>query len=236
MDSCFETPRDVEPSGEIQPLYWSRRNTLSHFRSLRIGQQSRSAKFSKAAFKLASYLMGLWKPTKMNFIICLVIGLICLYQLVYDLYIVIACPGSDCGFVKNATESKNAPKTDRATENTVYTLGSLGAAASYLLLVVSLLLMDRRNNRALAPSQAIDDLSRTHTCILCASFALNFLVFASSVSLFYVIVCSSQPGGTFFYILLTGVGCQLVAQWASIVGVHVFATSSLALGKKPFRS
>ena len=157
--------------------------------------------------------------------------LICLYQLVYDLYIVIGCPAFDCRLVQNATEAKNVHKSDRTTQNMAYTLGSLGAAASYICLVVSLLMLSNRNKKALKPCQAIEDLSGTHHAILCTSIIFCLSFFASSVAMFYTTACLTQPRGKFFYILLTGVGCQFIAQWTSVVGIHVFAVSSLALGK-----
>lgn len=230
MASSVRTPLEEQIREENQP-FSEQRHFLSNFRTGRNEQPTRFTKASRILLKLVSQSSGLWKPSKCNICVCIIFGLICLYQLIYDLYIVIGCEGFDCGFVNNVTEAKNVHKSDRATENTVYTLGSLGAATSYICLVVSLLMLGSKNKKALEPCQAIKDLSETQHCILCTSISFCFLCFASSVAVFYTIVCLSQPKGKFFYILLTGVGGQFIAQWASIVGVHVFAVSSLALGK-----
>lgn len=178
-----------------------------------------------------SQCFGLWKPSKFNFIICLFIGLICLFQLGFDLYIFISCSRPDCGFVERVTEAKNMSKSDRTTEKTAYTLSSVGSAASYICLVISLLLLSRRNKKALEPFQAIEDLSRVHLCVLCISVTFCFVFFASSVVLCCKIVVPIQPKDKYFLLLVIGGGAQFLAQWASIVGIHVFGVSSLALGK-----
>ena len=162
--------------------------------------------------------------------------LLCFYQLGYDLFIVIKCPGFDCGFLENQTQHSSSTnssghKSYRNVANTVYTIASFGGLFSYTLLLACLLVMSRENNSSLEPSEAIDDLSSNHLRVICASFLFTIFLFLSSVGLFYYIICKSQPRDWFFVFLATGVGAQFMAQWLAIVACHVFSVSALALGK-----
>lgn len=204
------------------------------FRSGRTQQQNEQCfGEGKKVFRVIFGSLGLWKVTKWNFIPWIIIGGISVYQFVYDLYVVCGCKGFDCGFVQNATEGKPGNHPDRKTANTTYTLGSLGAVTSYLLLTVCFVISMHKRQQASAlivPVETFDHFTKFQRKLLCFSFVFNALLFVSSVLVFYVIIWASQPRGTYFDILVTGVGAQFLAQWAAIVSCHVFAASSFALG------
>jgi hypothetical protein len=61
-------------------------------------------------------------------------------------------------------------------------------------------------------------------------------LFLSAVGLFYYIIRSQPKDDWYFYLMVTGVAAQFLAQWAAIVGCHAFAISSLTLGKSNYFS
>lgn len=220
---------------EAEPIF-NRKNIQENFRSCRADIEQQTS-CCKGHFKAMSICSGMWKPSGWFLIVTVIMALLCCYQLGYDLYIVIKCPGYDCGFLQNLTESHKVTtnvtvhRPYRTVANTVYTLGSFAGLFSYTLLIVCLVVMSRKSNASLEPSQAINDLSKGHLLVICASFLFTTFLFLSSVSLFYYIIVVSQPIDWFFVFLATGVGSQFIAQWLAIVACHVFAVSALALGK-----
>ena len=209
-----------------------------HFRATRNQDVSRWIERMKCVLKWSANCLGIWKPRRWGLVVSIVFAAVCIYQLVYDLLTVLGCKGFDCGFLKkeqaetrkvhrNSTAS-HAPY--RKTANTVYTLASTGGFLSYIFLLICLLKLERKRDCALAPSEALRDLSRTHAKVLFASFAFMTMLFLTGVGFFYYIV-RNQPKDNFFIEMSTGVGCQFIAQGSAIVACIVFGISSFGLGK-----
>ena len=192
-----------------------------------------------AIFKFFFCSLGLWGHQLWNYIPRVLVGAIVVYQAVYDFYVVLGCPGFDCGFLQNSTDIKNKTshhKDDRKIANAVYTIFTVAAVTSYFLFIGCFIAT--RRNAVATPSESLDpnnnDVDKRNVCCLCFAFTVITTLFLCSVAVFYAIIWS-QPRNSFFDILATGVGAQFFAQWTAITTCHMFAVSSFALCKSYFK-
>ena len=224
---------DAERNEERQPLLPRQETTSVNFRDGRVQQDT--DKFTRsmlAIFKFCFCLLGLWGHQAWNYIPRVIVGIICIYQAVYDFYVVLGCHGFDCGFLQNTTDKKPSHhKDDRRLSNAVYTIVSLAAVISYLLFIGCFVVAKIKKLELVPPSETMmRDLGRKDAWWLSFGFVLITALYLCSVAVFYAIVWS-QPRGSYFDELATGVGSQFFAQWTAITICHVFAVSSFALGK-----
>jgi len=187
--------------------------------------------FVLAVFKFCFCSLGLWGHQLWNYIPRVFVTAICVYQAVYDLYVVLGCRGFDCGFLQNTTDKKPAHhKPDREIANAVYTIVSLAAVISYITFIGCFIIANRKDSALVPPSETMmDDLVRKDAWCLYFAFVLVTVLYLCSAAVFYAIVWS-QPRNSFFNILATGVGSQFFAQWTAITTCHVFAVSSFTVG------
>lgn len=203
--------------------------------SLRLGRELQEAgkltKFVHCVFKFFFGSLGLWGNQAWNYIPRVAVSVICIYQAVYDFYVVVGCPGFDCGFLQNSTDKNHSHhKDDRQIANTVYTIASVGAVLSYSLFICCFMRAKRKDCALVPPvDNMADDLHEKDAWKLCLYFSFISAFYLCSVVVFYAIVWG-QKRGTFFDILTTGVAAQFFAQWTAITTCHVFAVSAYSLG------
>ena len=243
-DPAVETEADVSLDGEHNLLLTcSDRQQINLFRSGRATlRRSKCDNLVMAIFKICFCSLGLWGHQLCNYIPRVLVGAIVVYQAVYDFYVVLGCPGFDCGFLQNSTDKNKTShhKDDRKIANAVYTIFTVAAVISYFLFIGCFIATRRNTYVALiTPSESLDannnDLDKKNVCCLCFAFTVITTLFLCSVALFYAIIWKSQPRNSFFDTLATGVGAQFFAQWTAITTCHVFAVSSFALCKSYFK-
>lgn len=221
-------PVDTERDAEQQLLL-----PTVNFRLGRVQQDTdKFSRFMLAIFKFCFCSLGLWGHQAWNYIPRVIVGIICIYQAVYDFYVVLGCHGFDCGFLQNSTDKKPSHhKDDRRLSNAVYTIVSLAAVISYFLFIGCFVVAKRKDSALVPPSETMmRDLDRKDAWWLSFAFVLITALYLCSVAVFYAIVWS-QPRGWYFDELTTGVGSQFFAQLTAITICHVFAVSSFTLGK-----
>ena len=233
---------DNVPSDGV-PLLHRDRQQIDLFRLFRSGrkplQRSKCDTFVLAIFKICFCSLGLWGHRRWNYIPRVLVGTIVVYQAVYDFYVVLGCPGFDCGFLQNSTDKNKTShhKDDRKIANAVYTIFTVAAVISYFLFI-GCFIATKRNAYVAPPSKSLDpnnnDVEKKNVCCLCFAFTVITTLFLCSVAVFYAIIWI-QPRNSFFDILATGVGAQFFAQWTAITTCHVFAVSSFALCKLYFK-
>ena len=227
--------------GERAPLLPRDRQQIDFRSGRETLQRSKCDTLVLAIFKICFCSLGLWGHRLWNYIPRVLVGLIVLYQAVYDFYVVLGCPGFDCGFLQNSTDKNKTShhKDDRKIANAVYTIFTVAAVISYFLFI-GCFIATRRNTYAalITPSESLDannnDLDKKNVRCLCFAFTVITTLFLCSGAVFYAIIWS-QPRNSFFDILATGVGAQFFAQWTAITTCHVFAVSSFALCKSYFK-
>ena len=197
-------------------------------------------------FKVWFCSLGLWGHQVCNYVPRVLICVICVSQAVYYLYVVI-----DCGGFYRCVQNSTRNSTDKgnfrtihetATGNAVYTISSMAALISYVFFIGCFYLAKGKNSAMVAPSETLmNDLDiKNNVGWLFLAFVLITAVFLYVVVAFYLMtsnVSTSKRNVEIFvrYADRAGVGAQYLAQWAAITSCHVFAVSSLALGK-PFHA
>jgi len=233
-----EEVNNAPANDEEQHLILPPQPTYLRFRPGREQQNfDKCAGFVLNVFKVSFCSLGLWSHQAWNFVPRVLVIAICVYQAVYDFYVVLGCHGFDCSFLQNATDPKKPShrKEDRQLANAVYTIVSLAAVLSYVLFIVSFIVARSKDSALVAPSESLkEDLETPNVWCLYFAFVIITVLYLTSVFMFYAIIWNSQPRNSYFNILASGVGMQLLAQWTAITTCHVFAVSSFTLGELSF--
>ena len=222
--------RNLRAGGDIdeherQPVIES---VHGRFRAMReIRGKTMGEKCAITVIKFYFCMTGFWLPSRQWACSVVLLLLISIFQLVYDLFTVFHCPNFNCRFLINKEIHKNPTRTK---QNATYTLASIGGLFSYLFMIVTLYVAERKRN-ALRPKKTILlDVKKTHLCLLAILSSVLVSCWVSSTSMFYYIVRDEVSCTSKFVILASGVGSQLITQLTGIVACFVFAATSLAIG------
>ena len=223
-----QQPGIEETDNEEQPTYLS----------FRLGREEHEPDKCNgivlAFFKVWFCSFGLWGHQAWNYVPRVLFCVICVFQTVYYLYVIICCRNFDCGFLQNSTDQENPlhKKDDRTIANAVYTISSIAALISYVFFIGCFYVAKGKNSAIVAPSETLmNDLDiKNNVRWLFLTFVLITAVFLYAAAAFYMITWS-QPRNVYYFMLAAGVGAQYLAQWTAITTCHVFAVSSFALGK-----
>lgn len=247
-DTEHNGPRAADESpDERQPLIHPRQPQtvdLDSFRLRREGQETdKCTRIVLAVLKGVFCSLGLWGHQAWNYVPRVLVCVICVYQGVYYLYVVIGCGGFyRCvqNSTRNSTDEESFTTIDEtATGNAVYTISSIAALISYVFFIGCFYVAKGKNTAMVAPSETLmNDIDiKNNVGWLFLAFVLITAVFLYSADTFYMITSrtSTSNRSVEFFVYRAGVGTQYLAQWAAITSCHVFAVSSLALGK-PFHA
>ena len=102
-DDSSETEDDYV-SLEGDPLLPHNRQQIDFRSGRETLQRSNCDTLVLAIFKICFCFLGLWGHRLWNYIPRVLVGAIVVYQAVYDFYVVLGCPGFDCGFLQNSTD------------------------------------------------------------------------------------------------------------------------------------
>ena len=177
---------NVSLGGERDPLLPRERQQIEQidFRSGRETlQRSKCDTLVLAIFKICFCSLGLWGHRRWNYIPRVLVGTIVVYQAVYDFYVVLGCPGFDCGFLQNSTDKNKTShhKDDREIANALYTIVSVAAVISYFLFIGCFIATRRNTYVALiTPSESLDannnDLDKKNVCRASVACVLRLLL------------------------------------------------------------
>ena len=233
LDQQQEVP---EENNEEQPTYLS----------FRLGREEHQTDKCNGivltVFKVWFCSLGLWGHQAWNYVLRILVCVTCVSQTAYYLYIVIHC-GGFYRRVQNSTDKGSYITIhETAIGNAVYTISSIAALISYVFFIGCFYVAKGKNSAMVAPSETLmNDLDiKNNVGWLFLAFVLITAVFLYLSATFYIMtssVCACDPKVKFFVTRAdrAGVGAQYLAQWAAITSCHVFAVSSLALGK-PFHA
>ena len=146
-----------EELDEEQPLIRPPGPTYVHFRHGREPQDvDKCNEFVLNIFKVSFSSLGLWSHQVWNYIPRVLVVAICVYQAIYDFYVVLGCHGFDCSFLQNSTDPKKHShhRDDRQLANAVYTIVSLAAVVSYVLFIGCFIVAQRKDSALVAPSES----------------------------------------------------------------------------------
>ena len=212
--------------GEGQPLIEDFHDSFRRMREKRM--KTGGENFAITIIKVFFCVAGFWLPSRCCSFYVVWLLLISIFQLIYDLFTVLNCPNFNCRFLIDKDTHKNP---SRAMQNATYTLASIGGLFSYVLMIMTLYLAQRKKN-ALRPKMIIElDVKKKHLQFLASLSTTLVSCWVASTTIFFYIVRNQISFTSKFAILATGVGSQLVTQLTAIIACFVFAAASLAIGK-----
>jgi len=178
-------------------------------------------------FKVVFSSLGLWGHQKWNYISRALFFIFGLTQAVYQIFVDDGCLYFDCNY--NATQQKN---DFRPTRETCFTIFSVAACLSYSVFIACLIAYGSEDSVSMSPSKSMLDVdSRKEITWLFFLFIIIMALFLSGM----VLLFSNQfkkNDHHFFYDIGDVIAVTVVlTHWASFNTCHVFAMSSLSLGK-----
>ena len=115
----------------------------------------------------------------------------------------------------------------------IFSIASLAADLSYVVLVCSFVVAKRMDSALVAPSETLTkDLNNTDVTLL--SFAFTFIntsLLCLVVSIYLSPSSIEMLNSTSSLAEMAGIAGQVLAHWTSINTCHVFAVSTAAIGK-----
>ena len=205
--------------------------------NLRVGRGSQPTSYVTrsilAVFKVCFSSLGLWGRQAWNYIPRVLFVTVCGYQTTYRLFIDSGCLDFDCHYVKNSSNGTTLQKEDVSTGNAVFTIVSMAADISYVVFVGSFIVAKRMDSALVDPSHTLtEDLNKTDVVLLFLAFVFIVMEFLAMGASFYNLPSSNEIRNPTFNIAnVSGTAAQLLVHWLSINTCHIFAVSSVTIGK-----
>ena len=89
----------------------------AEFRRGRRGEDFQNYLLLKQILKHVCAILCLYKPSGWGLIVSIFLALICIFQLVYDFFVVCGCPGFDCGFLEKKLEGGKSGNASHGASN-----------------------------------------------------------------------------------------------------------------------
>ena len=136
------------------------------------------------------------------------------------------CPNTD--YNNSATDALHYVTTTGTIDRTIVSMGSV---FSYFVFIGCFMAAKRKDSALVSPSQSLmKDVDKREILLLFGVFVFISLLLSSSVGLFYRFL--QLPANTLCKrVTLTGVAAQFLLYLMSLNTCHIFAISSLTLGK-----
>ena len=214
-----------EVHNENERLVQPRPPTYLHFRQGREQQLARRyTGLILTVFKIIFCLLGLWGHRAWNYIPRVLFVTICAAQAAYQFSSDFGCLFFDC--------SQKQPQEFLQTRQICYTVFSLAALLSYVIFLGCLIVSRRKDSALVSPSLSMtEDVDRTGVVLLFVCFLVHVASSAIVLSLDFIFkTYPIQANLQLTNIIATSAVIVLVHS-AAINTCHVFAISSLTLGK-----
>lgn len=219
---------------EMKPLLVPTRPIYVKFRQGRETLAAvKSNELALNVFKVCFSSVGLWSHQAWNFIPRVLLGTVCLYQVYYSLYFDVL---DKCRLnYRNATEKKKmAMEHTTYTEHIAEALLNLASVSSFLVFTGCFMVAKRKRSACVLPSlSTIENNDRKITLTLFVFFIFTTLLLVSAVGLLYNTSIEIKLVKSSFcrHILVMAIAVQFLLHWVALNICHIFAFSSLALGK-----
>lgn len=203
--------------------------TYLHFRQGREPQlASRYTGLILAVFKITFCSLGLWGHRAWNYVPRALFVIICAAQAANQVSTDIKCPYFDCSFYQKFNQTQLQEFLQ--TRETCFTLFSLAALLSYVIFLGCFIASRRKDSALVSPSLSMtEDVDRMEIVLLFLGFVVIVASFSSAIVLFFN--CQSKMNLIQDKLIIATAILIFLAHWASVNTCHVFAISSLTLGK-----
>lgn len=218
---------DMEESLYPQPpMYFN-------FRLGRDAQQTtKCIKFALSALNLSFCFLGLWGHQKWKYIPRLLICALAIYKVFFWSYIDVF---QKCGSFNYSSEAMElALRHGNVIGNIDLTIFAMGSIFSYLVFVGCFMAAKRKVSALVTPSQLISkDIEKRGAFVLFLGLLISTLLLLCSAVLYFKLLHDNVIIEETYCktLVATGEAAKFLLHWVSIVTCHIFAVSSLALGR-----
>ena len=218
---------DMEESLSPQPpMYFN-------FRLGRDAQQTtKCIKFALSALNLSFCFLGLWGHQAWNYIPRFLICALAIYKVFFLSYIDVF---QKCGSFNYSSEAmKLTLRHGNVIGNIDLTIFAMGSIFSYLVFVGCFMAAKRKVSALVTPSQLISkDIEKRGTFVLFLALLISTLLLLCSALLYFKILQDNLVIEESYCktLVATGEAAKFLLHWVSVVTCHIFAVSSLALGR-----
>ena len=182
-------------------------------------------------FKVIFCSLGLWGHQKWNYIPRVLFVMISITQAVYYFFEDCGCPYFDCSYYRDKAHHN---KTDKFlhTGEMCSTIFSLAAYFSYSIFLVCLIASWSKGSAMIPPSKSVADVvDRKEITLLFFAFIVIVALFLSGIVLLFSVNLESNVTEDNLKTACVIATAIVLTHWASFNVCHVFAISSLSLGK-----
>ena len=168
--------------------------------------------------------------TKSSQFYCIYLFIVCWYQVIYEIFKISGCPEFVC-------QKNRGLETTRKFEFATYLLASVGSALSYMLMLLCLNMLYKRDSNGITPYNGLKDMSNSKAKIVLPMVLLSSALFSSYFILFlYIAITQHEIRGYRLVVYTISVLCEFIAQWVGMVSLYAFSCSTFAIGKSLFAS
>ena len=223
---------EISCNQEAEPLIPPRQPTYLNFRHHEPQVLSRWTRIILTVFKVSFCSLGLWGNQCWNYVPRVLFMVVCIYQVVYRMYVDFGCLNFDCHYIENLTDNNVIHKDDFATGNAVFTIFSLATVISYSCFIGCFIVAKRKDSALVSPAESLmANINELDVKLLFTAFVGIILSFIGLGASYYKLTRNQIKDQQFTVAGVTGTGAQLLSHWASINTCHVFAFSSSTIGK-----
>lgn len=150
--------------------------------------------------------------------------------MIYEIFKISGCPEFVC-------QKNRGLETTRKFEFATYLLASIGSALSYMLMLLCLNMLYKRDSNGITPYNGLKDMSNSKAKIVLPMVLLSSALFSSYFILFlYIAITQHEIRGYRLVVYTISVLCEFIAQWVGMVSLYAFSCSTFAIGKSLFAS
>ena len=181
-------------------------------------------------FKVFFCSLGLWGHQKWSYILRVLFVMICITQAGYQISFDCSCPYFDCNYYNKTHPNKTNGFLH--TREICFTIFSLAAFFSYSIFLACLIASSSQDSAMMSPSKSMAEVvDRKEITLLFFVFIIIAASFLSGIVLLFIFEFKGKVSHEYvkhIYVIATTV---VLTHWASFNTCHVFAISSLSLGK-----
>ena len=197
------------------------------FQSQRHRTRTLLSYISRFFFWSSGYNKRFTKPSQFY---CIYLFIVCWYQVIYEIFKISGCPEFVC-------QKNRGLETTRKFEFATYLLASIGSALSYMLMLLCLNMLYKRDSNGITPYNGLKDMSNSKAKIVLPMVLLSSALFSSYFILFlYIAITQHEIRGYKLVVYTISVLCEFIAQWVGMVSLYAFSCSTFAIGKSLFAS
>ena len=199
-----------------------RRGRLHHLQNKQYITRTLLSRILRFLFWFSGYNV---RATVANRLYCVFLLIVCWYQVIYEFYVVSACPEFNCKPSIYSGDKINL-------EYISHLSAAIGSACSYTLMLLCFKMISKRQSNCIAPSSGLQDMPKAKIKILFVVVLVSSTFFVTYFFLFlYIEMAHRGLTGFSLFVYIVSLSCEFLAQCVGLVSLYAFSCSICAIGK-----